>query len=125
MKFVSLLVSSLLLILHHSPAWSLETIECDYAGNQAQMNACAIRDFEMADKELNTAYKQLMNSLPKSKHNELKMEQRAWLKRRDPTCQKEANKEAEGGSLWPMLYLNCRSTLTEARIKKIQKWNNR
>jgi len=122
MKLAYILTSLILLLLSQSPAWSLGDDECDYAGNQSQMNACAVRDFETADRELNIIYKELMDSMPKSKQKALQNEQRAWLKTRDPKCKVEANDEAEGGSMWPMLYQSCRANATQARIKILKQW---
>jgi len=84
------------------------------------MNACAKRDYEAADKELNCVYGQLMRTLTPTKQKKLQKEQRAWLKERDPKCRKEANDEAEGGSMWPMLFDSCRETSTKARIKQLK-----
>ena len=122
MKLAYILTSFIWLLLSQSTAWSLGGDECAYTGNQSQMNACAVRDFENADRELNVIYKQLISSMPESKQNTLQSEQRAWLKGRDPMCQKDANDEAEGGSMWPMLYQSCRATSTQARIKQLKKW---
>jgi uncharacterized protein YecT (DUF1311 family) len=122
MKVTYILLGSAFLIISHSAAWSLSDQECDYAGNQSQMNACAERDFETADRELNLTYKQLMSSIPETKKKELQKEQRSWLKTRDPKCREEANDEAEGGSMWAMLYQSCRATATQSRIKILKQW---
>ena len=61
--------------------------KCDYSGNQAQMNSCAIQDFQVADKQLNSTYKQKMLSLSKADKTKLITEQRAWLKEQKPKCQ--------------------------------------
>lgn len=122
MKLSYILPGLIWLILTQSTAFALGDDECDYAGNQSQMDACAVRDFEIADRELNVIYKELMGSLPESKQKALQNEQRAWLKERDPKCRTEANDEAEGGSMWPMLYQSCRATTTQARIKALKKW---
>ena len=81
-----------------------------------------MRDFENIDRELNVIYKQLKGSMPESKQKTLQNEQRAWLKKRDPMCRKKASDEAEGGSMWPMLYQSCRATSTQARIKQLKQW---
>jgi uncharacterized protein YecT (DUF1311 family) len=101
-------------------AWSSNDEDCDYAGTQTQMNACAKRDYEASDKELNRVYGQLMRTLTPPKQKTLRKEQRTWLKERDPKCRKEANDEAEGGSMWPTLFESCRETSTKARIKQLK-----
>lgn len=122
MKLFYSLASLLLLTLTPVAAWSSNDQDCDYAGTQTQMNACAKRDYEISDKELNRVYGQLMRTLTPPKQKTLKKEQRAWLKERDPKCRKEANDEAEGGSMWPMLFESCRETSTKARIKQLKQF---
>lgn len=102
-------------------AWSTTPEECNYEGTQAQMNACAIRDFNTADAELNLVYKKLIRSLTPEDGSKIREEQRAWLKQRDPLCKKEADGDAEGGSMWPVLYNSCREQLTKVRILQLQK----
>lgn len=63
-------------------AWSTNDDECDYSGNQSQMNACAVRDFSIADQELNRVYQQLIRTLTEQKKSELKKDQRFWLRER-------------------------------------------
>jgi len=86
------------------------------------MNTCAIRDFNTADAELKRVYKKLVVSLKPVSKKSLREEQRAWLKMRDPKCKMEANSEAEGGSMWPMVYNSCREKLTKARVLQLRKW---
>jgi uncharacterized protein YecT (DUF1311 family) len=119
LKLFYLLASLLLLILTPVAASSNDE-DCNYAGTQTQMNACAKRDYEASDKELNRVYGQLMRNLTPTKQKKLQKEQRAWLKERDPKCRKEANDEAEGGSMWPMLFDSCRETSTKARIRLLK-----
>jgi uncharacterized protein YecT (DUF1311 family) len=89
--------------------------ECNYGEGQSKMTSCGIEDFESSDRELNSVYKELMALTPESKRKSLLTEQRAWLKKRDPACKKKADDGAEGGTLWPMLFQNCRSVYTQAR----------
>jgi uncharacterized protein YecT (DUF1311 family) len=65
MKTTYILAGFVVLLLVTSAAWSRSDEECDYSGKQSQMNACAIRDFETSDRDLNQIYKQLMSSLTK------------------------------------------------------------
>ena len=122
MKTIYSIVVLIVFILVNSSAWSLSDDECDYSGNQSQMNACAERDYAIADKELNQIYKQLMSALAEPKKIALQKQQRSWLKDRDPKCHKEADDEAEGGSMWPMVYQSCRAKSTQERVKVLKKW---
>lgn len=122
MKRIYIMAGVILPLFCQSTAWSLGNNECDYGGNQLQINQCAVRDFEAADRRLNVLYKTLKRSMPASKQKLLQNEQGAWLMTRDSTCEKEANDEAEGGSMWPMLYHSCRAHATQARIKILKQW---
>jgi uncharacterized protein YecT (DUF1311 family) len=115
-------LTSLLLLSTPLSAWSSNDQDCDYAGTQTQMNACAKRDYEISDKELNRVYGQLMRNQTPPKKKTLQKEQRAWLKERDPKCRIEADNEAEGGSMWPMVFDSCRETSTKTRIKQLKQW---
>ena len=103
-------------------SWAEESPECNYEGTQQQMNACARRDFEKADRELNHLYKQLMATLKPSNQEKLRVEQRAWLKERDPKCRAVADDEAKGGSMWPMLFQICLAGATQIRIQELHRW---
>lgn len=94
--------------------------ECKYDGNQQEMDACAVRDYKAADKVLNATYKQVMSALPFAKQKDLRRDQRVWLKERDPNCKAEA-KLSEGGSIWPLEYFGCLQTVTEERIKQLER----
>jgi uncharacterized protein YecT (DUF1311 family) len=109
--------------LAYSIAWSEDNdFKCNPEGKQSQLNACAEDDFNNADRELNRVYKELMSKITSQKQDTLRKEQRVWLNERDPNCRKEANAEAEGGSMWPMIFNSCRATVTKARIQALQKW---
>jgi uncharacterized protein YecT (DUF1311 family) len=76
---------------------------------------CIGRKFAIADKKLNEDYKRLMASLSPERQAELKASQRAWIKEKDQACE-EAGKEAEGGTLQPILIGDCTVRMTEERI---------
>ena len=95
--------------------------ECKPDGNQQEMNACAIRDFQTADKALNSQYQQLMASLTQADQAKLRTSQRNWLKQRDPRC-KAATKKSMGGSIWPLAFYGCLQSATEKRTAELAKW---
>jgi uncharacterized protein YecT (DUF1311 family) len=99
-------------------------IECNYEGTNPEMNVCAVRDYEAADKKLNLEYKRVMAKLPKAKRALLRSEQQEWLKQRDPKC-KDFAKPSEGGSIWTVQYYGCRKDATEQRAKEIRAWSPR
>lgn len=76
---------------------------------------CIGRKFAIADKQLNEDYKRVMASLTPERQAELKASQRAWIQEKDQRCE-EAGKEAEGGTLQPILIGDCTVRMTEERI---------
>ena len=50
-----------------------------------------------------------------------KLAQRAWVQFRDAQADFEADKEARGGSMALLIYNGTRKTLTDARIKELQR----
>ncbi|WP_051306126.1 lysozyme inhibitor LprI family protein [Massilia alkalitolerans] len=76
---------------------------------------CIGRKFAIADKQLNEDYKRLMASLSPERQAELKSTQRAWIQEKERACE-EAGKEAEGGTLQPILIGDCTVRMTQERI---------
>lgn len=76
---------------------------------------CIGRKFAIADKQLNEDYRRLMGSLSPERQAELKASQRAWIREKNRACE-EAGKEAEGGTLQPILIGDCTVRMTEERI---------
>ena len=91
------------------------------AQSQSEMNRGAAREFETADATLNKVYKQLIGKLDDEGKEKLKLAQRAWVQFRDAQADFEADKEARGGSMAPLIYNGTRKTLTDARIKELQR----
>jgi len=93
--------------------------DCD--ASQAAMNACAGKAFKQADDDLNKYYKAQMDYLktPASKEA-LKDAQRKWLAFRDADCLYRNGKPTDGGSLWPMLDLQCKAELTQQRAAQLK-----
>jgi len=98
-----------------------ETYQCRHDGNQQEMNACAVRDFRLADAELSKRYRALTSVLAPPQREALKVQQRQWLTRRDPTC-KAAAKDAEGGSIWSLNFYGCLEASTKRRMKVLESW---
>ncbi|WP_248796717.1 lysozyme inhibitor LprI family protein [Pseudomonas sp. MWU13-2105] len=92
---------------------------CD--ANQASMNECAGKEFKQADDDLNRYYKTQMDYL-KTPANKaaLKDAQRKWLAFRDADCLYRNGKPADGGSIWPLLDLQCKTELTRQRAAQLK-----
>ncbi len=90
------------------------------AQSQQEMNRQAARDFDAADSALNRVYKQLTDKLDKESQLKLKAVQRAWVQFRDAEAQFEADLEARGGTMAPLIYNGTRASLTKTRTKELQ-----
>ena len=109
-----------------------DTLNCDDTRSQAEMNACAARDFETADRELNLVWREsIANARDLDREMDanadgrasyeatLRDAQRAWLAFRDAQCAWEGY-EARGGSMESMLYEMCRANLTRERSAQLR-----
>jgi uncharacterized protein YecT (DUF1311 family) len=126
---MSLHIALALLLVQQDP-W--REYNCDDPQNQAEMNRCAGLDFERADAELNTLWREVIagaremdreinreyDQAPTSEEV-LRQSQRAWVTFRDAHCAYEGH-EARGGSMESMLYNGCRARLTRERIAQLR-----
>ncbi|OYQ23708.1 urease-associated protein [Pseudomonas mandelii] len=97
--------------------------DCDNATDQATMNQCAAQQNKAADKELNALYQQITQRL-KSNPDSKKLllgAQRSWIAFRDAEC-KFASAGVEGGSVYPLIYSNCVTELTKARVETFKNY---
>jgi uncharacterized protein YecT (DUF1311 family) len=104
------------------PGMASNGYKCSETGLQQQMNACAELNFNAADKELNGVYKKLKASLTPTQQAALVQDERKWLKSLDAGCHKSANDEAEGGSMWPMVFWQCKADTTKLRVERLRDW---
>ncbi len=89
--------------------------DCDHATTQNALNTCAEDNWHAADKDLNDAWGALGEDL----RAKLRPEQRAWIAARDGKC-KGAAAEAEGGSMYPLLYFGCMTDETRTRTRVLR-----
>jgi uncharacterized protein YecT (DUF1311 family) len=87
--------------------------------NQHEMNMCAHRDYQVADRRLNAAYRALTGKIDARAKTLLVEAQRAWISFRDKECKYEAS-ENEGGSIYPMMVSGCMARLTNQRTKELK-----
>lgn len=107
-----------------------DKIDCANAVTTVDLNACAKKEFDHADKALNAAYKEIMADLtgpdPGNEENNkkwaeaLKVSQRAWVAFRVADCEKLTVFEAGGGTATTGEILGCMTELTEARTKSLK-----
>jgi uncharacterized protein YecT (DUF1311 family) len=98
-------------------------VDCDNATDQTTMNQCAAQQNKAADKELNALYQQITTRL-KSNPDSKKLligAQRAWVAFRDAEC-KFSSAGVEGGSVYPLIYSNCVTELTKARVETFKNY---
>ncbi|MEM6306131.1 MAG: lysozyme inhibitor LprI family protein [Pseudomonadota bacterium] len=97
-----------------SSGWAQVT-SCSTAATQLDANFCAKAAWEDADRELNGLWRVLKPRADQAGWGgRLLTEQRAWIARRDGTCEAE-RAEYGGGSIAPMVYWRCMERLTRAR----------
>jgi uncharacterized protein YecT (DUF1311 family) len=98
-------------------------VDCDNASNQATMNQCAAQHNAAADKELNTLYQQITSRLKSNPDGKKQLvgAQRAWVAFRDAECRFSAS-GVEGGSVYPLIYSNCTTELTKARVQTFKQY---
>jgi uncharacterized protein YecT (DUF1311 family) len=88
--------------------------------SQSEMNRQAEADFASADAALNKVYQKLVTKLDAQGLAKLKAAQRAWIAFRDAQADLQADMEARGGSMSPMIYSGVRAELTKARTKELE-----
>lgn len=90
------------------------------SGVTADMREATTELSETWENELNTVYNLLMEKLPKAEKVKLENEQKKWLKNRNIKAKKDA-KEAEGGTMEPLLFTSSIKDLNEARAIELAK----
>jgi uncharacterized protein YecT (DUF1311 family) len=110
-----------------------DDIDCANTMAQSDMNICAERDYEAADAELNSVWKDAKAAARgadaaqpeelKGAEEDLLAGQRGWLAYRDGQCAL-AGFEARGGSMEPMLVSGCKTDLTRKRIEELNEFIN-
>ncbi|MEO0391179.1 MAG: lysozyme inhibitor LprI family protein [Pseudomonadota bacterium] len=107
---------SFLALMMLSPASvHAQVSDCSGAATQLDANFCAKAGWESADGDLNGLWRVLKPLADKAGWGgRLLTEQRAWLGRRDGTCDAERSQYA-GGSIAPLVYWQCMERLTRQR----------
>lgn len=102
--------------------------KCNPAGNQAELNQCALDEYQAADRKLNDTWKKLMAKFKNDKTAtaKLKAAQKAWLVFRDAEIEAtfacDAGDRSCWGSMEPMLRHGELTALTQARTTRLQKY---
>lgn len=130
MRYVVLAVG-LLGFACHAHAQEDALPDCTDPITQMDMNICAHLDFENADSELNTVWKEARaaakeidgnyEAAMKGADKALLAAQRGWIAYRDGHCE-VAGFEARGGSMEPMLVSYCKAELTRQRTTELREF---
>ena len=98
-----------------------QTIKCDKASTQTDMNLCADQAYRKSDAALNAAYKEVSARLKQDTNatSQLQAAQNAWLFFRDAECAFSSS-GTTGGSAYPMVLSMCLDKLTQARTKELR-----
>jgi uncharacterized protein YecT (DUF1311 family) len=121
----------LLVLAAAAPAAAEDDIDCSNAVAQAEMNICAEQDFEAADAELNTVWKNARKAAKemdsdlsddlKGADKALLAAQRAWIGYRDAECELDGF-QARGGTMEPQLMSSCKAGMTRVRTKELKEF---
>lgn len=84
------------------------------------MNQCAAAAYEKTDAQLNRVYQQIRARLKQNNKSTslLTSAQRRWIAFRDAECTFQSSASA-GGSVYPLLMIQCRDALTSQRIEQL------
>lgn len=98
--------------------WASEKA-CEEAVTTAEMRDCLNRRYAEVDDELNRVYKQLLSQLDPERRELLRDAQKAWIEFRDKNAAFVAS-DAEGGTLYPIIEVSERASMTEHRIEELK-----
>jgi uncharacterized protein YecT (DUF1311 family) len=93
--------------------------QCEDKKSTADQMECLGPALKKADAELNHVYQKKLKQLPAENAGRLRKAQRAWLAYRDAQCN-AAQERYVGGSIAPVVFVQCRLTLTQSRTKEIE-----
>jgi uncharacterized protein YecT (DUF1311 family) len=107
-----------------------QNIDCAKASSTVEMNFCAEKDFQAADRDLNAAYTAALASIrtrdlekpydAKTFEAAMRVSQRAWLAYRDSDCKGLVAQEWSGGSGATSAILGCMTEKTIQRTKDLK-----
>ena len=97
----------------------MQQVNCDSAQTTADIVDCASREYQAADKKLNSAYQALRSRLDRQQQKRITDAELAWIKFRDAACAYEAG-EFEGGSAAGYTETFCLARTTRQRTKELE-----
>lgn len=92
---------------------------CEQTTNSTpDYNECIDRVYQVADRDLNNTYRQVMRELSDNDRAHVRAAQRQWIERRDRACKPLLT---SGGSGAPAFYDQCALDVTITRIDELKK----
>ncbi|MFP4299076.1 MAG: lysozyme inhibitor LprI family protein [Spirulinaceae cyanobacterium] len=96
------------------------SVDCNNAQTQADMNYCAALDAQEADDKLNEVYQELRAAITnETQEKRLIAAQQAWIPFRDSDCE-FYQRRYDGGSIMPLMYSACIADRTRQRTKELE-----
>ncbi len=105
------------IILH--PIFSEDN--CDSIQSESQRLSCYKKLWQQKDKKLNEVYQSLTKKLPAKEKEEMKLDSRSWIDRKEYYCQSERYTGDANSSKKNASHYKCLSDFTESRISFLQK----
>jgi uncharacterized protein YecT (DUF1311 family) len=97
---------------------------CASAQTQADMNACAAREYQKHDAAMNQLYQQLLAKLKDPQQRSLLQDaERAWIDYRDKQCAFQTS-GTTGGSIHPMIQSDCLDEKTNIHAAELSRQLN-
>ena len=94
---------------------------CKPTGTVAEVNACAVHDFQAADTTIQILYEDVMRALSAHERPQLRQEHSAWVRERTVQCKRETQ-ATETQPEGPRLYHQCLTRKTQERRKGLMRW---
>ena len=94
--------------------------ECENTVTTAAMRTCEASRYETAQRELDAAYKGLMERLDSGQKEKLRTTQRAWIRFRDANAAFQASL-VQGGTLAPLIRISALTEMIKARSVELKK----
>ena len=114
-------VVAALLALQAGGAWAQAGAACRPGGSSAEVNACAVQDFQAADTTMAVLYGDVMRALSAHERPQLRQEHSAWQRARISRC-KQATRATEQQPDGPRLYHECLTRETQQRRAGLMRW---
>ena len=92
---------------------------CEEAVTTAEMRDCVNHRYAKVDDKLNQVYRRLLAQLDPERRKLLRDAQKSWIVFRDKNAAFVAS-DAEGGTLYWIIEVSERASMTERRIKELK-----